>query len=515
MAHDVFLSYSSRDKPTADAVCASLEHCGIRCWIAPRDILPGREWGEAIVEGIRSSRVFVLIFSSHANASRQVLREVDRAVHFELPVIPFRIEQIVPTDAMEFYLSVPHWLDAWSPPMQAHIDQLSKTVSALINVESPQSNNAANITISTASDRRPEYRPDVSQQAVTRQDESLGGLAGGARQPGLIDSWWRRMGIWRRRRRLERRARSRTCPYCGSVDSLEVDSKDPTLLRCQAEVDHHGTRCAYCILKRLNSLPKIEVTVCGLRNSGKTTWISQLLTSLVRGAAWDFLELSDADSERQRDLLKVHQELLRPLTGTDTKTVWEVSEAKPVYLEASIPPGKPGWQCLVMLIDFAGGEMVSNLADSYRRRAMSADAFVVFLDVHEQPDVQLAALMGLAEDRRADLRESDVPVAICVSKLDLLDQSSPLLRELRATDSEPLTMRTLQQRHELCAQHLPRTCGLDVRQHAARLFGSRHMIFPMAPRGFSSEDDRQQHAFGVCEPIAWLLHESKVLSLPS
>ncbi len=41
------------------------------------------------------------------------------------------------------------------------------------------------------------------------------------------------------------------------------------------------------------------------------------------------------------------------------------------------------------------------------------------------------------------------------------------------------------------------------------------MIFPMAPLGFSSEDDRQQHAFGVCEPIAWLLHESKVLSLPS
>jgi hypothetical protein len=41
MPHDVFVSYSSDDKPTADAVCATLENKGIRCWIAPRDILPG------------------------------------------------------------------------------------------------------------------------------------------------------------------------------------------------------------------------------------------------------------------------------------------------------------------------------------------------------------------------------------------------------------------------------------------------------------------------------------------
>lgn len=39
--HDVFISYASSDKPVADAVCAALEQRGIRCWIAPRDILPG------------------------------------------------------------------------------------------------------------------------------------------------------------------------------------------------------------------------------------------------------------------------------------------------------------------------------------------------------------------------------------------------------------------------------------------------------------------------------------------
>src|SRR5713101_8280389 len=48
MAHDVFISYSSKDKPVADAVCAGLEGRGIRCWAAPRDILPGSDWGAAI-----------------------------------------------------------------------------------------------------------------------------------------------------------------------------------------------------------------------------------------------------------------------------------------------------------------------------------------------------------------------------------------------------------------------------------------------------------------------------------
>ena len=95
MAHDVFISYSSKDKPTADGACAVLEARGLRCWIAPRDILPGQDWGEAIVDAISASKVFVLVFSSHANASQQIKREVERAVHHALPIIPLRIEDVV------------------------------------------------------------------------------------------------------------------------------------------------------------------------------------------------------------------------------------------------------------------------------------------------------------------------------------------------------------------------------------------------------------------------------------
>ena len=46
MTHDVFISYSQKDKATADAVCRALEHNSVRVWIAPRDIPPGAKWAE-------------------------------------------------------------------------------------------------------------------------------------------------------------------------------------------------------------------------------------------------------------------------------------------------------------------------------------------------------------------------------------------------------------------------------------------------------------------------------------
>ena len=53
MAHDVFIRYSSIDKTAADIVCSILEQNGVSCWIAPRDITPGLDFAEAIIDGIK------------------------------------------------------------------------------------------------------------------------------------------------------------------------------------------------------------------------------------------------------------------------------------------------------------------------------------------------------------------------------------------------------------------------------------------------------------------------------
>ena len=138
MPHDAFISYSSHDKTAADAACAALEASGVRCWIAPRDITPGVEWGAAIIDAINQSRVLVLIFSARANGSPQIRREVERAVHKAIPIIPLRIEDIAPTDSLEYFIGTVHWLDALTPPLEAHLRRLTESVKALLKIGAPE-----------------------------------------------------------------------------------------------------------------------------------------------------------------------------------------------------------------------------------------------------------------------------------------------------------------------------------------------------------------------------------------
>ena len=113
VAHEVFISYSTRDRARADAVCAALERDGIPCWIAPRDGAPGLSYANDLVEAITHSRTVVLVFSQSANDSEAVLNELEIAANRGVPVVPLRIECVEPQGAAEFYLRRRHWLDAY------------------------------------------------------------------------------------------------------------------------------------------------------------------------------------------------------------------------------------------------------------------------------------------------------------------------------------------------------------------------------------------------------------------
>jgi TIR domain len=129
---DVFISYPIQDKTTADAACAALENAGIRCWIAPRDVPVGHEWAGAIIDAIDHCRAMVLIFSTSANESKQIRREVQRAFDREIPVIPMRIENILPTKSLAYFMGPVHWLDAMTPPLEKHLQQLTKSVRGFV-----------------------------------------------------------------------------------------------------------------------------------------------------------------------------------------------------------------------------------------------------------------------------------------------------------------------------------------------------------------------------------------------
>ena len=132
MAHDVFVSYAHQDRTVANAVCATLEAHGIRCWIAPRDILPGSDWGAAIIDALQEAKAMVLVFSSGSNDSDQIKREVERAVHQGIAVVPFRIEDVLPNKTLEYFISTQHWLDALTPPLEDHLNHLAETITVLL-----------------------------------------------------------------------------------------------------------------------------------------------------------------------------------------------------------------------------------------------------------------------------------------------------------------------------------------------------------------------------------------------
>ncbi|MEZ5142234.1 MAG: TIR domain-containing protein [Acidimicrobiales bacterium] len=130
--HDVFVCYASEDKAVADAVVGTLEQGGVRCWIAPRDVTPGERWAVEILRGIRGAAIVVFVLSSHSNASPHVSRELERAVSEGLVVLPLRIEDVMPSAELEYYISSAHWLDALTPPLRAHLGRLLETVRFLL-----------------------------------------------------------------------------------------------------------------------------------------------------------------------------------------------------------------------------------------------------------------------------------------------------------------------------------------------------------------------------------------------
>ncbi|MBR0673946.1 toll/interleukin-1 receptor domain-containing protein, partial [Neoroseomonas soli] len=154
MPHDVFLSYASADRAAADAVCAALEVRGIRCWMAPRDVPAGADWGEAILTAIGRTHAMVLILSRNTAGSVHVRNEVVTAVSQSLALVPVRIEDCQPGGALRLHLAGSHWLDVFPPPVERHADVLAAGVrlalAADATIELPREQAAALVAAARA-----------------------------------------------------------------------------------------------------------------------------------------------------------------------------------------------------------------------------------------------------------------------------------------------------------------------------------------------------------------------------
>ncbi len=132
MPHEVFISYSLKDKESANKVCDVLEGKGIKCWIAPRDVAPGAKYAQAIISALASSQLVVLVFSSHTNQSVHVESEIDYAYNKQIPIIRLRLEDAALSQSLEYYLSKAQWFDALTPPLEKHVTVLSESVRSIL-----------------------------------------------------------------------------------------------------------------------------------------------------------------------------------------------------------------------------------------------------------------------------------------------------------------------------------------------------------------------------------------------
>ena len=136
--HDVFISYSTKNKNVADAIVADFEQHGIKCWYAPRDIVPGARWVTALTEAIKETNIFILIYTEDSNQSKQVMNEVAVAFNAGKTIVPFRLTKDSMNAEFGYYLSRVHWLDALTPPLNQNIESLRKYVTNILQIAPPE-----------------------------------------------------------------------------------------------------------------------------------------------------------------------------------------------------------------------------------------------------------------------------------------------------------------------------------------------------------------------------------------
>lgn len=145
---EVFISYKDNnlelgniDATVAFELCDELEKAGISCWIAPRDIEGGDNYGVAIENAINNCKVIVLVFSQFADASEHVANEIDAGVDCKVVIIPFNIDGSTPRN-LKYYLRRKQWIDA-SSGYREKIPELIHTLRRKLN----KTETSENVTI--------------------------------------------------------------------------------------------------------------------------------------------------------------------------------------------------------------------------------------------------------------------------------------------------------------------------------------------------------------------------------
>jgi hypothetical protein len=92
VAYKVFVSYSTKDFPSVDALRKWLQLPGVECFVSEYAVAPGVALAPAIQGAIRGCDLFVVLWSKSAAQSEWVPQEIGIAHGCGKPILPFVLE---------------------------------------------------------------------------------------------------------------------------------------------------------------------------------------------------------------------------------------------------------------------------------------------------------------------------------------------------------------------------------------------------------------------------------------
>ena len=126
-ASHIFICFSSKDETIAREIVEFIEAEGLKCWISLRDVPPGHNYQETIVQAIEAASGIVFLFSESSSKSGEIKKELSIGGSIDTPVFPVRLSQILPSGALRYELATRQWIDLFPDRRQA-LGKLVETI---------------------------------------------------------------------------------------------------------------------------------------------------------------------------------------------------------------------------------------------------------------------------------------------------------------------------------------------------------------------------------------------------
>ena len=333
--------------------------------------------------------------------------------------------------------------------------------------------------------------------------------------------------------RKRKKINGETCPSClGRGSLVGADSVGEGVVRCNNMVQDpdypdEDQECGFEIRSIYKQMPKVCFPTLGHVYAGKTHWLAMTYRELSNSRFDADLNFARIQGAKTEDFDQLVDDLIDNRQGTGAT---QVEYVDPLLFHFTDKDRFGKTDVLLNMFDYSGEVTLSRtIEDPLRRRALDADGYFFFLDPTLPAEPQAKALNDFAEDVKIlkgveGGRTIQVPVAICVSKIDLMcmqpyadPSGGGIIGEFynELSDLDPngneYSMNKIDAFSEMMERYVSTIWpGWNINQAIDRLFDGRFRYFPLTPVGLQSlgTDDLENIAqvpYRVLHPLLWLL----------